>query len=141
MIPILLEAVISFHANSPAIESNLLSELKVAPLNNVNYLLKEPLMPVWDEIAVPVNVKPGPSVSFAPADSFSLCKDEQIDIQLTATGGLGNYQYNWSNGSQVNTIGVKSAILPGPMMFITLQLLMILDVYSRFRPSDHHDKH
>ncbi|HRF41091.1 MAG TPA: hypothetical protein PK198_20005, partial [Saprospiraceae bacterium] len=77
-------AAVTYHSGTPATVSNQLASLMIQPVQNQRiYFLATAQGGCSDEGYFDVMMRPVPSLSFSPADSFSLCKD---GIQLvTAT--------------------------------------------------------
>lgn len=105
---------ITFHSESPATPANEIAATLVNPMATTTYyyLITSP-DGCTDEGSVTVVVKPGPDLSFFPADSFSLCKEATTTIEVMATGGAGGYEYQWSEGSSTEAIEIEAAFQPG----------------------------
>ena len=105
---------ISFHSASPAAPENELPGSIVTPASSTTYFLQVTSpQGCTDEMPVAVGVKPGPSLSFIPADSFGLCRESLQAVAVQASGGAGDYQYRWSTGATSSEIEVKSAFQDG----------------------------
>ncbi|MBX2872853.1 MAG: carboxypeptidase regulatory-like domain-containing protein, partial [Saprospiraceae bacterium] len=57
---------------------------------------------------VTVTVNPVPTVSL-PNDQ-SICDGQVVELTASASGGMGDYQYNWSNGETTATISVTPSV-------------------------------
>lgn len=105
---------VTFHDQSPATSANELSSTLVTPIATTTYyyLITSP-DGCSDEGSMTVIVKPGPDLSFFPADSFSLCKEATTIIDVVASGGTPGYSYLWNDGSTTEAIEIESAFQPG----------------------------
>ena len=106
-------ASITFHAGLPTSQSNQIDQLKVAPLNDINYYIRATAGQCFDEIIIPINVKPGPALTLIPSDSFSICKDDRVQLAVSTNDDSRNLEYLWDNGSTINNIFVDSDFFPG----------------------------
>ena len=104
----------TFHSGTPATEANELASTMVHPMGSTEYyyLVTSP-DGCTDEGAVTLIVKPGPDLTFAPTDSFSLCRETSTTVAVTATGGTGGYSYFWSTGSTQNAISINAGTQAG----------------------------
>ncbi len=103
-------ANITFHSASPANESNRLNQTLVSPdATTTYYYLGVTSSGCRDENAFTVFSKPGPTLRFLPGDSLTICKDNEEQITVNASGGAGGYDYLWNTGEVVSTINVKAA--------------------------------
>ncbi|GJM36169.1 MAG: hypothetical protein DHS20C18_51700 [Saprospiraceae bacterium] len=95
---------ITFHSGTPATSFNQLASTLVSPeiATDYYYLMTSP-DGCTDEGTVSLGVKPGPDLSFLPADSFSLCLETRTTVAVLPTGGAGGYTYFWSTGSSQST--------------------------------------
>lgn len=105
---------LSFHHTSPAAPENLVNDLLIPVENDtVFYALMLTDEGCRDEIPLPLMISPGPELSFAPTDSFILCKETVTTVEVIAEGGSGNYQYFWDNGRMSPQITVEAGQLSG----------------------------
>jgi len=109
-------ASITYHTSTPALPSNQLPSNIVQPTQpQTYYLLATSPGGCTDEGSINVTIRPVPSLSFSPADSFSLCKDGIQLVTATATGGAGGYSFLWQNGNQTPNINVAAGAVPGAL--------------------------
>lgn len=100
----------TFHSGLPATSANELPSTTVQPSTGQTYFYRV-MAPFgcFDEGAITVGVKAGPSLDLLPADSIVVCKDEEQDLQVVADGGAAPYNYLWSTGESSAGITVESA--------------------------------
>lgn len=109
-------ASITYHTSTPALPANQLpSSIVQATQPQTYYLLATSPGGCTDEGSISVTMRPVPSLSFSPADSFSLCKDGLQLVTATATGGAGGYSFLWQNGNQTPNITVAAGTVPGAL--------------------------
>lgn len=108
--------VTTFHLGLPTSAANQLSNTEVSPMTTTNYFFKVTSPDgCFDEGGITVFVKPGPDLSFQPADSFSICKEATGTIEVQATGGAGDYTYFWSDGSSNTQIDIDPNFVVGAL--------------------------
>ncbi|MEM1214191.1 MAG: MopE-related protein [Bacteroidota bacterium] len=56
-----------------------------------------------------------PSISFLPADSFSLCRSLHDTLFASATGGVGSYSFNWFDGRTSTFAPIQASMTPGDL--------------------------
>ncbi len=105
---------VTFHSATPANSTNVLSSTLVTPgeTNRFYFLITSP-GGCTDEGAFTLRVKPGPELSFSPADSFALCRESSTPLTVQATGGTAPYQYLWSSGQRTSTVELRAAFAAG----------------------------
>lgn len=105
---------VTFHDQSPATPANELASTLVSPLftSTYYYLLTSP-DGCTDEASITITVKPGPNLSFFPADSFSLCKEATTFIEVVPSGGTPGYSYLWNDGHTTEALEIEAAFQPG----------------------------
>lgn len=109
-------AAVTYHSGTPATVSNQLASLMIQPVQNQRiYFLATAQGGCSDEGYFDVMMRPVPSLSFSPADSFSLCKDGIQLVTATAAGGAGGYSFLWQNGNQTSNITVVAGAVPGAL--------------------------
>ncbi|MEZ5043404.1 MAG: T9SS type A sorting domain-containing protein [Saprospiraceae bacterium] len=109
-------ATFSFHTDFPVNPGNILSNTSVSPLSTTFYYLQAiNTFACSDEDSIAVIAQTGPSLSFSPADSFSICREGSTSVSVQANGGESPYSYFWSTGSNRSNLTVKAAFLPGTL--------------------------
>ncbi len=109
-------ATIGFHSAFPPDGSNILTETKVSPPNTSFYYLSAiNEYGCTDADSIAVEARTGPSLTFTPADSFSICREGSTTVSVEADGGIGPYSYFWSTGSSDDEINARAAFLPGTL--------------------------
>lgn len=107
-------STISFHSSLPATDASLLPSTAVGPVQNTIYYFKATTPGGCTDVGnVTVRVRPGPSLTFSPADSFSLCRDNSALLSVQANGGQPPYSFLWSNGATGNSITIQASFTPG----------------------------
>ena len=109
----LIGGSLSFHSNLPTSSDNELDSSIVAPLATTIYFYRLSTEgECYDEGSITVSVKDGPALSFMPADSFSLCRENRTNINVSPQVP-GNYTYLWSTGSTTSQIEVEANFMAG----------------------------
>lgn len=109
-------AAVTYHSGTPATASNQLASIWIQPVQNQRiYFLATAQGGCYDEGYFDVNMRPVPTLSFSPADSFSLCKDGVQLVTATAAGGAGGYSFLWANGNQTPAITVAAGNVAGAL--------------------------
>ncbi|MEQ8707102.1 MAG: MopE-related protein [Phaeodactylibacter sp.] len=107
-------STLTFHTGSPATESNQLQNTVVAPGIGNNFYYKATAdFGCSDEAALQIDYKPGPALSFVPADSFVLCQETTALLGVQASGGGQPYTYQWSTGATGTEIEVEAGFQAG----------------------------
>ncbi len=106
--------LLTFHEASPALPENQLADPVVAPAAPTEYfyLMTSP-QGCSGENSVLVDINPGPDLVFQPADSLSLCRENEAMVTVTAQGGASPYTYLWDTGDQTEAAVVEAAFAPG----------------------------
>ncbi|MCB0611839.1 MAG: hypothetical protein KDC75_00980 [Phaeodactylibacter sp.] len=105
---------ISFHAGLPATDANLLPSTLVAPTQNTTYYFKATTDAGCADVgSISLPVRPGPALAFSPADTFSLCLDNNTQLSVQASGGQAPYTYLWSTGSTGNSTTIQADFTAG----------------------------
>jgi hypothetical protein len=108
--------ITTFHSGTPAGAANQLLSTIVSPSSATTYYFKVTSPEgCTDENSVTLFVKSSPSLSFSPADSFSLCRENTQVVAVQASGGAGSYSYLWSQGAETSQITVAAATQPGTL--------------------------
>jgi len=111
-------STISFHSGLPATDANLLPSAIVSPVQNTTYYFKATTTAgCADAGSATVRVRPGPSLLFSPADTFSVCKENSSPLSVQASGGQAPYSYLWSTGATGSSIAVQANSTPGAIDF------------------------
>lgn len=103
----------TLHEALPANNSNRLDTTIVKPkLDNKYYVLMTNPYGCQVTDSFSLLLKPGPSITFSPADSFGICREQSVEINALASGGQGPYRFFWETGAESSNITVESAFLP-----------------------------
>ena len=124
-------AGITFHNASPTTPDNQLNSNTVTLNGTTNYFVRaEATGGCFDELLLPVTVKPGPTLSLTPADSFSICKDGFTSLTVVPSGGTGEYTYLWSTGEETPSIEINSSFLGGTTDSYTVRVTDVTGCFS-----------
>lgn len=107
-------AASTFHSNWPPSQTNQLISTNVvvdAPITA--YYQLQNADGCLDIDSLLVSLKAQPTVVFLPADSFSLCRFAQDELEAIPSGGAGGYQFEWSSGLVTNTQPVTAGDVAG----------------------------
>jgi hypothetical protein len=104
----------TFHTALPATAANRLDNTIVSPGQTTAYFFRV-VSPEGcaGTGSVTVSVRPRPSLAFAPAQSFSLCRETSTAISVQPSGGDGPYNYFWSTGAMSSSINVTANFTVG----------------------------
>lgn len=105
--------VSSWHTALPASTDNRLADniAIIADRDTTFYLLMTNPQGCQQQGAAEVGLKPLPTISFSPADSFSLCRQAAVLLEASAAGSTAPYDYLWDDGSTEATRAVTAATI------------------------------
>ncbi|NRA50529.1 MAG: SprB repeat-containing protein, partial [Phaeodactylibacter sp.] len=107
-------STITFHTGSPATADNQLSNTVIAPgIGNSFYYKATAGFECFDESILQIDFKPGPALTFLPADSLALCRETTAPVSVQAMGGGQPYTYQWSTGEVTPDIEIDAGFQAG----------------------------
>lgn len=107
-------SAITFHTGTPATDGNQLQQTVIAPgIGNTFYYKATADFGCTDQAPLQIDFKPGPLLSFLPADSFALCRETSADLVVQASGGNQPYAYQWGTGAVDAAIGIEAGFQAG----------------------------
>lgn len=107
-------STITFHTGSPATPGNQLPDPVITPgIGNTFFYKATADFGCTDEGGLQVGFKPGPALTFMPADSLVLCRETTAALSVQASGGDQPYSYQWGIGASGATIEVDAGFQAG----------------------------
>lgn len=102
--------VSSWHSALPASDENRIAETVAitADGDSILYFVMSNPQACQQQGLAEVRLRALPTISFSPADSFSLCRQASVLLESTATGSSAPYTYLWDDGSTSASIIVTA---------------------------------
>lgn len=116
-----LNGTLTYHTDSPADDSNVLSSSIVSPMDTTIYYVKSTTSTgCSDETPITLYVKPGADASISPVSPLRLCRGAADTLFLNVVGNSQDYSIRWSTN---DTMITQLPITSNPIVNAT-------DVYS-----------
>ena len=107
-------SALTYHTGNPATADNQLSNTLISPgVGNTFYYKATADFGCSETAALNIDFKPGPDLSFSPADSFVLCRESRSLLSVQASGGNLPYSYQWGTGAPTSSIEINAGLEAG----------------------------
>ncbi len=107
-------STLTYHTGNPAtVDNQLTSTLVSSGVGNSYFYKATADFGCSETAALTIDFKPGPDLSFTPADSFVLCRERPALLSVQASGGNLPYAYQWGTGANTSSIEINAGLEAG----------------------------